>query len=122
MNLISIEDLKENVINKEDRMAVFNINDLVEESNSKSFHIFSEKHFRGQVIRFEKEQSAKDYKLNGTSLFIILLNGKIKLKVDDQYYVLEPLMQSVIPEGKTFGLVALEDSVVEYIWSPGLYQ
>lgn len=102
-------------------MIVYDINELANKFNDKAFHLFSEKHFRGQVIRFDKEQKAMDYKLDGVSLIMIVISGKVKIKVDETFYTLEPELQAVIPEGSILGVIAIEDSIVEYIWSPGLY-
>ena len=104
-------------------MGIYNIIDKINNNDSESFHIFSEKYFRGQILKYNSGKILSSYKLKDENLLIIVLKGNIKLSNDQNVNIkLRENMQILLKENETFSIEVIEKCILEYIWSPGLYK
>jgi hypothetical protein len=103
------------------QIKVNNITDIIKGDDRKSFHVFSEKYLRGEIKRFNKGEILNKYKIINNNLFIIVINGKFEIIIDEYIYIAESNFQILLAEGEEFSINILEDTILEFIWSPGLY-
>jgi hypothetical protein len=101
-------------------MEIIDINKYYEDDRS-SFHIASEKYFRIQIIKFNKGEIANEYKLKDENLLIVVIDGNIDAIVNNNKYNINNQMKILLTSDESFSIKALDKSVLEFIWSPGLY-
>ncbi|HPS56885.1 MAG TPA: hypothetical protein PK514_02165 [Spirochaetota bacterium] len=97
-------------------------NDQIVNDERRSFHLTSEKYFRVELMHIDENDVYNDYRLNNENLMLIILQGSMQVTVNNQKIILDKsIPQIIITENEIFSITGLCQSIVEFIWSPGLY-
>lgn len=97
-------------------------NKQIVHNERRSFHLASEKYFRVELKHIDENDVYNDYSLKNENLMLIILQGSIQVTVNNKKIILDKsIPQIIITENETFSITGLGPSIVEFIWSPGLY-
>lgn len=105
-------------------MRVINIRDYtrtLKEDNLVSCTLFSERFLRTDLRVVEKNTVYSGYQLNESNVMINVIEGEIELSVGNERHRLREGERTMICENESFSFIAVEESVLEFIWAPGLY-
>ena len=101
-------------------MAEFLNHSVVLESK-KGFTPFSSKHLRLSISHYGKGFCSKEMKLEFEDVIVTVVSGKIFLFSGEIRHELNLLDQVLLCVGETFLFESIDDSIVQFIWGPGLY-
>ena len=86
-------------------------------SQQASFHLYSEKHLRGEFWNMQPGQALSEMTYKGNVL-IICLRGKVQMTLETDHVVLSELHQVIVNPDVPFSIRPLEASTVYLVWSP----
>jgi len=110
-----------NLQNGEDSMVTINKDEIFNYGKI-SCHLASEKYFRVELRRINEHDIYNNYKMENENLMLLILEGEIEVKVDNKVVLLNNnTPQIIITENEVFSVKGISPTIVEYIWSPGLY-
>ncbi len=104
-------------------MRVINIRDYaktLKDDNMVSCTLFSELFLRTDLRVVAKNTVYSGYQLNESNVLINVIEGEIELSVENEKHRLREGERAMICENESFSFIALEESVLEFVWAPGL--